>query len=418
MEPTVDLVYFNAGGGHRAAAMALHEVLQLQQRPWSVRMVNLTEVLDHGDRFRRLTGLAPEDLYNRRLARGWTLGLAQELKLLQAAIRLAHPSLSRTLAQHWAGSQPDLVVSLIPNFNRAIGESLAQARPGAPFVTVITDLADLPPRFWIEPSVAQHVVCGTPRAQQQALAAGVPAHRVLQVSGMLLRPAFYDADGVDRDARRTALGLDPTRPTAAVMYGGQGSMEMLRLARLLPQLQLILFTGHNRALADSLRGLPATAPRAVLGFTTEVPRMLRLADFFIGKPGPGCLSEALHLGLPVITFDNAWTMPQERYNTRWVRELGVGLVLKSMRQLPQATSALLASLPEFRARVGWLDNRAVFEVPEILAELLHASTQPPYPHPQRAGPAARPLAAAHAGIGRTVAAAVASTDKPVPAALR
>jgi 1,2-diacylglycerol 3-beta-galactosyltransferase len=376
MQPSVDLVYFNAGGGHRAAALALREVLQRQQRPWSVRLVNLTEVLDRSERFRRLTGLAPEDLYNRRLARGWTLGLAQELKLLQAAIRLAHPSLCRTLARHWSASRPDLVVSLIPNFNRALGESLAQARPGVPFATVITDLADLPPRFWIEPSVDQHVICGTPRAQQQALAAGVPASRVSRVSGMLLLPAFYDSAPADREAGRAALGLDPSRPTAAVMYGGQGSMEMLRLARLLPELQLILFTGHNLALAGRLRSLPAAAPRAVLGFTTEVPRLLRLADFFIGKPGPGCLSEALHLGLPVITFDNAWTMPQERYNTRWVRELGVGLVLTSPRELPQGTSELLARLPEFRARVGWLDNRAVFEVPEILADLLQAAACP------------------------------------------
>jgi hypothetical protein len=37
-------------------------------------MVNLTEVLDPLDHFRRTTGFAPEDLYNQRLKRGWTLG--------------------------------------------------------------------------------------------------------------------------------------------------------------------------------------------------------------------------------------------------------------------------------------------------------------------------------------------------------
>lgn len=375
MEPVVDLVYFNAGGGHRAAALALREMLRRQRRPWQVRLVNLTEVLDRDDRFRRLTGLAPEDLYNRRLARGWTLGLAQELKLLQAAIRLLHGPLVRRLQAHWQATQPDLVVSLIPNFNRSIGESLAAARPGVRFATVITDLADLPPHFWIEPTVEQHVVCGTPQAQRQALALGVPRERVSLVSGMLLRPAFYELPALDRGIERAALGLDPARPTAAVMYGGQGSMEMLRIARTLPDLQLILFTGHNAELAERLRRLDASAPRAVLGFTQEVPRLLRLADCFIGKPGPGCLSEALHLGLPVITFDNAWTMPQERFNTRWVRELGVGLVLSSLAELPFATERLIDRLAEFRARVRWLDNRAIHEVPEVLAALL----PPPVP---------------------------------------
>ena len=386
MNPTVDLVYFNAGGGHRAAALALRDVLVLQQRPWTVRLVNLTEVLDPSQRFRRATGLDPEDLYNRRLQRGWTLGLGAELKLLQALIRAAHGPLSRRLQAHWQHTQPDLVVSLIPNFNRAMGHALAAARPGVPFATVITDLADLPPRFWIEPSVNQHVVCGTPHAQAQALAAGVPPQRVSLVSGMLLRPAFYAPASGNRAAEQAELGLDPARPTAAVMYGGQGSMDMLRIAQLLPDVQLLLFTGHNHRLAALLKATPGSAPRAVLGFTPDVPRLMRLADFFIGKPGPGAMSEALHLGLPVVTFDNAWTMPQERFNTRWVRELGVGLVLRSLDELPVACESLLPRLAAFRHRVGWLDNRAVFEVPEILSELLLA--------PARAQPHRRPSAAA------------------------
>jgi len=146
---TIDLVYFKAGGGHLASAQALSSALQAHDPDWRVRLVDLFEVLDPQDRFRRMTGVAPEDWYNRRLARGWTLGMAQELKLLQGMIRLAHPLLTRQLQQHWLRTEPDIVVSLVPNFNRAMYESLDSALPGRPYVTVLTDLADLPPNFWI-----------------------------------------------------------------------------------------------------------------------------------------------------------------------------------------------------------------------------------------------------------------------------
>ncbi len=373
MSPVVDLVYFNAGGGHRAAAQALAEVLQRQKRPWLVRLVNLSEVIDGAGSFKRWTGMAPEDLYNARLRRGWTWGMGLELKLLQAGIRLSHAALCRRLVRHWCTTQPDLVVSLIPNFNRAMGVALKAARPGVPFVTVLTDLADLPPHFWIEPDIEQHLVCGSSRAVQQALDAGVSCHRIRHVSGMLLRPGFYEVDPLDRAAGRSALGLDPGRPVAAVMYGGHGSAQMLRIAQALPHLQLILFTGHNRGLATRLQRQKAQAARAVLGFTPDVPELLSLADFFIGKPGPGCLSEALCLGLPVITFDTPGTLPQERFNALWVRDSSVGLVLRSLHELPEAAEEMLARIDEFRARVAIMDNRAVFEVPDLMAEWLRRS---------------------------------------------
>lgn len=373
---TVDLVYFNAGGGHRAAALALQEAIALQQRPWQVRLVNLTEVLDPAGRFRRATGLDPEDLYNKRLARGWTLGMAHELKLLQGVIRMAHGSLVRTLQQHWLLSEPDIVVSLIPNFNRALYESLASTLPGVPYVTVLTDMADHPPHFWIEPGQAQHVVCGTDRALAQARAAGCRDEDLSLTSGMILHPSFHAPIRVDRERELAALGLDPSRPTGLVLFGGQGSMQMLRIAKLLGEQQLILLCGHNAALATTLRRLKRPAPHATLGFTREVSRFMALADWFVGKPGPGSLSEAVQRGLPVITFSNAWTMPQERFNTRWVVDNGLGRVVGSLKQLPQAVQALLAELPAYRRRVGALHNRAVFEVPEILESLLMRAAVP------------------------------------------
>jgi hypothetical protein len=117
---TLDLVYINAGGGHRSAALALDTAIRELGKPWKVRLINLFEVLDPRDVFRKTTGMKPEQYYNARLARGWTLGLAQELKVLQALIRLSHRSMTAQLRDHWRLTQPDMVVSLVPNFNRAM----------------------------------------------------------------------------------------------------------------------------------------------------------------------------------------------------------------------------------------------------------------------------------------------------------
>jgi len=78
----------------------------------------------------------------------------------------------RLLQQHWLAAEPDMVVSLIPNFNRALCESLASVLPDVPYVTALTDLADHPPHFWIEEGLNQDLVCGTAKAVQQALTAG------------------------------------------------------------------------------------------------------------------------------------------------------------------------------------------------------------------------------------------------------
>jgi UDP-N-acetylglucosamine:LPS N-acetylglucosamine transferase len=370
-------VYFNAGGGHRAAALALQAVTLQQQRPWQVRLIDLARVLDPQSSFRRVMGFEPEDFYNKRLQRGWTLGLSQELKLLQSAIRFGHASMLRVLQRHWAKTEPDLVVSLVPNFNRVLCESVSSALPGVPFVTVMTDMADHPPHFWIEPDQRQTMVCGTPRAMAQARAAGCSDTQLVLSSGMVMRPTFYDLPPINRANRRAALGLDPLRPTGVVMFGGQGSQQMLRIARELDDVQLLLMCGRNQPLANQCRTLRRSAKQAVIGFTDEVADVMRLADFFIGKPGPGAISEAVQLGLPVITLKNAWTMPQERYNAQWVQEQGVGIVVSSLSRLPAATAEMLRRLPAFHAATLRIDNRAVFEVPEVLADLLARSANVP-----------------------------------------
>jgi UDP-N-acetylglucosamine:LPS N-acetylglucosamine transferase len=267
-------------------------------------------------------------------------------------------------------------VSVIPHFNREIYESWSNACPGRPFVTIITDLADYPPHFWIEPIKAQYIIAGTQRAVEQAKAIGHDDAHVFATSGMILRPDFYVPDDSDPLALRAELGLQPDLPTAIVLFGGHGSKVMFDITERLDAahvpVQLILICGRNQALAAKLSARKWRMPVNVIGFTKEIHKWMRAADFLIGKPGPGSIAEAMVRKLPVLIECNSWTLPQERYNAEWVLEKRVGIVLHSFKEIVDGVRQMLepASLAEFRKNVASQNNRAIFEIPEILAKLL------------------------------------------------
>jgi UDP-N-acetylglucosamine:LPS N-acetylglucosamine transferase len=371
----IEFVYFEAGGGHRSAANALKAVIERQDRGWDVRLMNLQEVLDPLDVFRKLTGIRMEDVYNLFLKKGWTLGSPQMLVAMHAIIRLYHGSQVRLLKQYWEQARPDMVVSLVPNFNRAMFESLRAVSPATPYVTILTDFADYPPHFWMERQ-EQYLICGTQKAVEQAHALGYPENRVFATSGMILRPKFYDPVTGDRREERRKLGLDPDLPTGLVLFGGEGSHWMLKIPPMVAaaglKLQLISICGRNAALKSRLEALRPGFPMRVEGFTSEIPYFMDLSDFFIGKPGPGSISEALAMKLPVLVERNAWTLPQERYNADWVHEQQVGVVLDSFREIAAGLKELLepANFARFRANAAAVTNRAVFEIPEILDGVL------------------------------------------------
>ena len=370
----LDFLFFDAGGGHRAAANALRQVMEQQGRPCEVRMVNFQEVLDAIDVFRKVTGIRLQDLYNLMLKKGWTLGSAQLMKGMHGVIRLLHYRQVAVLEQFWDKDPPDLVVSLIPNFNRALRDALRLSHPRVPMVTILTDLADYPPHFWIERQ-DQYLICGTDKAVEQALAAGYAEAKVHRVSGMILNPKFYEMEPLkpqQRAAARAALGFDPDQPVGLVLFGGQGAAVMEQIAESLPNRQLLMICGHNDKLRKKLQEMPHQAALFVEGFTRDVPRYMRLADYFVGKPGPGSISEAVEMHLPVIVELNAWTLPQERFNTEWVREQGVGVVLPNFSGIAKAVDELLQpeAYARFRAATERLHNRAVFEIPDVLDDIL------------------------------------------------
>ena len=374
MDRKITIVFFDAGAGHRSAAEALKAVLESQQRPWQVELLNLQELLDRLDVLKKLTGLRIQDGYNLILRKGWTRLTPQLLPVLQRVLRVYHRPTVKMLADYWKAHPSDLVLSVIPHFNRAMVESIREVMPSTPFVTLITDLADYPPHFWIEKE-SEYLICGSEKARHQAFAYGHDDDHVFLTSGMVMRPKFYAKTNLSRTEEHKKLGLNPSTPTGIVLFGGHGSSTILNVVKSLnagkANLQLILICGKNQKLLAAVKKLKARFPVFAEGFTQKVDYYMALSDFFIGKPGPGSISEALQFDLPVIVECNGRTLPQERYNAQWVTEKKVGVVLKSFRSINEGVEKLLdpSAFAVYRANARSFKNNALYEIPEFLEEI-------------------------------------------------
>src|SRR5262245_14580241 len=376
-EPEILVFMVDAGGGHRAAARALVAAAEEKRAPFSLRVLNLQEILAPEDLVKRSTGLSLEAGYNLILRRHWTVLLEPLLRLMHGAIRLRRRSLVRALRQDLAARpRPAAVLSVMPIFNGVIRDALAAAHPGVPFTVLLTDFADFPPRFWLEPGIRRAIV-GTDRAAAQARQLGIPEECVSRVSGMVLNPRFYQLGGAEARARlRREMRIDDGF-AVLLLFGGKGSPEMEPLSERLLEgshdFRVIAICGDNPELQRRLAPLVARANGRLhsIGFTDRVADFMAAADLLVTKPGPGSLAEAFQQGVPVVVVRDRHTIPQERFNTHFVEEHGLGVVVGGWPEIPDAVRALAddrARLDELRAAIQRLPaNRAVYEVIDLLA---------------------------------------------------
>jgi UDP-N-acetylglucosamine:LPS N-acetylglucosamine transferase len=385
--PEALLVLTDAGGGHRAAARALVAAAEARAAPLRLTPVRIQDVLASLDVLRRLGGHTIEDAYNLLMRRHWTALFPPLLRVLHLGLRVRHRALVRELAGHLARRErPAAVVSLMPNLNAVMRDAVRAALPGVPFLVVLTDYADYPPHFWMEPGY-DAVVVGSDAAVAQARALGYDAARIRRVSGMMLHPRFYPrADAAARARARAAFELPADAFVILLLFGGKGSSEMRPLAEALlreaASWTVIAICGDNPPLYASL-GTLAEASRGRLrrvGFTDRVADFLAASDLLATKPGPGSLTEAWHQGVPVIVTCNVSTIPQERFNARLVEEKGLGVVVRSSAEIAAVAAALARDsgwLARLRGAVAALpENRAVFEVLAIVEEMSGATPAP------------------------------------------
>ena len=368
----VDIVFFDAGSGHRSAAKALERALLSARPDWRVRMVNVVDVFAPNKQFHRIV-CAGINHFNRYLKLEKVFDLKGLINLSLMFHDLLSPRGIRQISNFWKDDPPDALVSVTPMYNPAIYRSARLINPVVQCVTIPVDFEEVKARYWFTPKINQHYLVATNRLERQARVAGIPESLINAISGMPIDTEFYESPGINVNDELARLGLDPALPTGLVSFGGQGSVLVGEIARKISNsglnLNMILMCGRHSESYEQLRNLKTDFPKLALSYTKETPVYYqRLAQFIIGKPGSMTITEALIAGKPIIAIKSRGMSPVQRGNEEWVKERGVGIVVGCMDELPSAVNDVITS-ENYRRNAARERHRGVFDAAEQICAL-------------------------------------------------
>ena len=319
-KPHIVFYFSDTGGGHRSAAEAIIEALQIEYGDsFTVEMVDIFKDYASG-LFRKVPELYPDMVKARGLweASFYATDGRPQVRMIMATIwPIARLEARRLVRKHPA----DLIVTVHPIANAIALRALGRDRP--PFYTVATDLVTTH-ALWFD-SRSDHIFVPTEAARQRGLEVNMPADKI-EVVGLPVADRYCTPIGNKRTPRKK-LGWPLNKPIVLLIGGGDGMGPLSRTARAIDEsgldVGMVIVCGRNEKLKANLEAETWENPTFIYGFRRDMPEFMRAADIIVTKAGPGTIAEALNANLPIILYSK---LPgQEDGNVTYVLETGTGV---------------------------------------------------------------------------------------------
>lgn len=369
----------DTGGGHRSAAVAISAALDQASGgrvSWSIEdILTLTDM--PGVR-------SAPNLYD-QLSTRWlrlydmTFELTNGVRRVDMLSRLVFLTARRNISRLLLETQPRVVVVTHPLVHRFVAAARHNLRLSCRILTVVTDLVTLH-ASWTFPGVDMTLL-PTDEAYQLMYRRGMRPSKMLR-TGFPVHPKFAD-NHMGKAAARANLGIAGDPFTILLTSGGVGSGRLqdlvLGLERALPDKQLLVVTGKNRALHDALRARKRSEHTHIHGFVNNMETLMAASDIVVTKAGPGTLMEALVMRRPVIVTEAVGI--QEQGNIDFVLNYELGAFCPTNERVVSAVRDL-----ESPARYAATVDRLAGAVPRdgsaqiarlVMGQLSQAAAMPP-----------------------------------------
>lgn len=245
-----------------------------------------------------------------------------------------YPAMRNLYREHPA----DMVVCVHSMFVRPGIYAMRRRKPNKPFITVITDYA-WPTVLWYDPRVDRCLVPTAP-AFDRGLTLGMNAAQ-MRLTGAPVHPKFTKVTINQIEAKRQ-LGWDENLPAVLLIGGGDGMGPLVETALAIDQqqvpCQLVVIAGRNELMKARLDAIEWHGKTHIYGFVNNMEVLMTAADALVTKAGPGTITEAATIGVPLIL--SGAIRFQESPNTEYVVQQGAGVYAPG----PERVAATVAEL--------------------------------------------------------------------------
>jgi 1,2-diacylglycerol 3-beta-galactosyltransferase len=319
-KPNVVFYFSDTGGGHRSAAEAIIEAINLEYKDKvTTEMVDFFK--DYAPvPFNKAPAMYP---YMVKAPRVWGASFhATDGRARARVITSTMWPIARRAARAMIRSHPaDLIVTVHPFANTFALRALGKTRP--PFINVVTDMVTTH-ALWFD-NRADLILVPTETARMRAIRYHISAEKVCVVG--LPVADRYCQPLKEKSILRQTLGWPLEKPVVLLVGGGEGMGPLAETAQAIDVSGLdvtqVIVCGRNKRLKASLEAHQWENPTLIYGFTRDMPDFMRASNFIVTKAGPGTIAEALNAQLPIILYSK---LPgQEDGNVTFVQEEGAGV---------------------------------------------------------------------------------------------
>lgn len=361
------------GEGHNAAARNLAAALDAERGPGTAHLVDLFALVS--PRLNAVSRRAYLAAIN-RTPRLWSRFFAwlDRARPLPRHLWILHREQAR-LARLLAATRPAAVCSTYPVYGFMLDALAATGDLRVPHYNVVTDSISIH-SLWLLPRCAGWFV-PNPDTAAVLVAAGLPAARIHDFGFPV--PAALGDDGTLLQPPNLVAGHAP-RILYIINSGTHHAEATARRLLAEPAWEVTCAVGRDDALRHRLEHHAAgrRTPATILGWTDQIPRLLRTHHVVISKAGGATTQEAVAARCPMIV--NQIVPGQEEGNHELLRRHRIGAYAPDPAAVGAALHAAFAGRGErWRAWRAALEPLARPHAARTIAR--HLLTVPPPPPP-------------------------------------
>ena len=321
-KPHIVFLFSDTGGGHRSAAEAITEALDLEYpHKFTYEMVDF--FLNYSPPPLNLAGPVYPTWSKMDTLWKFSFDQSDDPDRMRVIYSMFWPYIRLFLYKLLREHPCDMFVSVHPLINIPLLRAMRRREINKPYLIVVTDLVSTHAAWFA--NEASQIIIPTQQAVRKAIRANVKPDQ-LKIIGLPVADRFCKLVGEKKNIREK-LGWPHDKVVILLVGGGEGMCPLEEISREINDtnldVALVVITGRNKKLKKKLENVKWSIPVHIYGFVKDMPDFMRAADFLLTKAGPGTISEALIAGLPIILYHRI--SGQEEGNVSYVIDEGAGV---------------------------------------------------------------------------------------------